>query len=211
MMEVRTLPFIPGATDIGTDWEYAMRREMQEIIPGLFLGPYAAANKTKLNSLLRSGITHIVCIRQDVEANFVRANFPEHFRYLILNIADLWTENIIQHFPKVKEFVDNCLNNGGKALIHGNAGISRSAALVIAYIMEKYGISYKCALQHVQQRRFCISPNESFANQLMEYEPIYKARHTLESGQSSQITGVLKRKHTEDETEHGDVEMSGDS
>jgi len=45
--------------------------------------------------------------------------------------------NIIPHFKTVNEFVTQALDSGGKVLIHGNAGISRSAALIIAYIMEK--------------------------------------------------------------------------
>lgn len=61
---------------------------------------------------------------------------------MVLNIADTLTENIIQHFQPVKAFIDDALNNGGKVLVHGNAGISRCAALVIAYIMEKYGLTH---------------------------------------------------------------------
>jgi serine/threonine/tyrosine-interacting protein len=116
---------------------------MQEIIPGVFLGPYSAAMKSKLDHLMNHGITHIICVRQDIEAHFIRPNFPEIFKYLVLDIADNVTENIIQHFPKVRLFIDESLSNGGKTLIHGNAGISRSAALVLAYIMEKYGLSCK--------------------------------------------------------------------
>ena len=63
------------------------------------------------------------------------------YRYLVLNIADTATENIIQHFHKVKAFIDDGLNSGGQVLVHGNAGISRSAALVLAYVMETYGLS----------------------------------------------------------------------
>ncbi len=45
------------------------------------------------------------------------------------------------------------------------------------------------AFYYVQQRRFCINPNEGFAQQLSEYEPIYKARLTYERGQPSQENG----------------------
>lgn len=31
------------------DWAYQMRRQMQEIVPGLFLGPYAAAMKQQVS------------------------------------------------------------------------------------------------------------------------------------------------------------------
>ncbi|XP_046558057.1 TATA-box-binding protein-like [Haliotis rubra] len=181
------------------DWEYIMRREMQEIIPGLFLGPYGAAAKSKFPLLQGLGITHIVCIRQTNEARFIKPNFPDHMRYLVLDIADTVTENIICHFGKVKCFLDECFSYGGKALVHGNAGISRSGALVIAFVMEKYGLTYRDAFVYVQQRRFCINPNEGFAQQLMEYEPIYRAR--LSASSSSTDTGLLKRKTRHDEDE----------
>lgn len=198
-MEVLSFPPIPDNEIV--DWSYTMRRDMQEILPGLFLGPYAAAMKSKLNILLKCGITHIICIRQNIEANFIRPNFPDHFRYLVLDIADTLTENIIQYFPKVRDFLDECSSMGGKALVHGNAGISRSAALVIAFIMEKYGLAYKEAFLYVQQKRFCINPNEGFARQLMEYEPIYKARLTMMNGGRSSDNCLLKRKHEDDDEE----------
>ncbi|GFG32565.1 hypothetical protein Cfor_12346 [Coptotermes formosanus] len=186
-------PEIPKVHD-SEEWTYTMRRTMQEIVPGLFLGPYSSAMKSKLDHLAHHGITHIVCVRQDIEAHFIRPNFPEKFKYLVLNIADSVTENIIQHFPKVRQFVDESLAMGGKTLIHGNAGISRSAALVLAYIMEKYGLSCKDAFSMVQERRFCINPNEGFMAQLKEFEPIYKAQRTLQNGQCSTEKGQNKRR-----------------
>lgn len=184
----------PPDTGDSMDWIYVMRRDMQEIIPGLFLGPYAAAMKSKKSILQEHNITHIVCIRQSIEANFIRPNFPTLFRYLVLDIADVCTENIIQYIPQVRDFIDSCYECGGKVLVHGNAGISRSAALVIGYIMEKYGLSYKNAYMFVQQKRFCINPNEGFAQQLTEYEPIYRARQCTNIADISCPTGSLKRK-----------------
>ncbi|CAH2329012.1 serine threonine tyrosine-interacting [Pelobates cultripes] len=164
---------------VNQDWSYPMRREMQEILPGLYLGPYSAAMKSKLSILQKYGITHIICIRQNIEANFIKPNFQQLFRYLVLDIADNPIENIIRFFPMTKEFIDGCLQNGGKVLIHGNAGISRSAALVIAYIMETFGIKYREAFTYVQERRFCINPNAGFVHQLQEYEAIYLAKLTI--------------------------------
>ncbi|XP_022598922.1 serine/threonine/tyrosine-interacting protein isoform X2 [Seriola dumerili] len=161
-------PSLPATKEDLLDWAYPMRREMQEILPGLFLGPYSAAMKSKLPILERQGITHIVCVRQDIEANFIKPNFPHTFRYLVLDIADNPVENIIRFFPTTKEFIDSCLATGGKVLVHGNAGISRSAALVIAYLMETFGMKYRDAFSHVQERRFCINPNVGFVHQLQE-------------------------------------------
>ncbi|BFZ11793.1 hypothetical protein BsWGS_14832 [Bradybaena similaris] len=180
------------------DWEYSMRRQMQEIVPGLFLGPYAAAMKSKLECLQNAGITHIVCIRQSIEANFIRPNFPQHFRYLVLDIADSPTENIIKHFKQTKEFIDDCLALGGKVLVHGNGGISRSAAVVIAYVMEKYSLSCREAVASVSMKRFCISLNDGFLNQLAEYEHIYRAQSLCDTSEAA-FQNLLKRKRREDD------------
>lgn len=120
-----------------------MRRSMQEIIPGVFLGPYLSASKSHLESLLQNGITHIVCVRQEDEAHFIRPNFLDTFKYLIVELADSIYESIIPHFSQVRKFLQECRSEGGKVLIHGNNGISRSAALVLAYIMEEYCLTFK--------------------------------------------------------------------
>lgn len=77
---------------------------------------------------------------------------------------------------QVSQFIDECLSKNGSVLVHGNAGISRSAALVIAYIMEKQNMTSAQAIRAVQRKRFCIFPNEGFRRQLIEYEPILQAR-----------------------------------
>lgn len=188
-----SFPTVPHLSDSNEEWKYSMRRTMQEIIPGVFLGPYSAAMRSKLNDLKSNGITHIICVRHTLEAQFIRANFLDHFKYLILDIADSATQNIIQHFSAVRDFIDDTLEHGGKVLVHGNAGISRSAALVLAYVMEKYGLSIKDAYDLVQQRRFCINPNDGFMAQLREFEPIYKAQRILQHGQTSADTVRNKR------------------
>ncbi|KAK6621132.1 hypothetical protein RUM43_011438 [Polyplax serrata] len=186
-------PKIPQIQE-ANEWAYIMRRTMQEIVPGLYLGPYSAATKSKLDVLLHSGITHVVCVRQDVESRIIKPHFADRFKYLVLNIADTNTENIIKHFPNVCVFIEEAISNGGKCLVHSNAGISRSAALVMAYIMQKYGLSSREAFTLVQQRRFCINPNEGFMAQLREFEPIYRAQQSRINGQCSTENNRNKRR-----------------
>ncbi|MGH0139717.1 UNVERIFIED_CONTAM: hypothetical protein FKN15_019732 [Acipenser sinensis] len=61
--------------------------------------------KSKLPVLEKLGITHIVCVRQDIEANFIKPNFPQKFRYLVFDIADNPVENIIRYFPREYEAI----------------------------------------------------------------------------------------------------------
>ncbi|XP_055468216.1 serine/threonine/tyrosine-interacting protein isoform X2 [Psammomys obesus] len=193
-------PSLPQCKDDAEEWTYPMRREMQEVLPGLFLGPYSSAMKSKLPTLQKHGITHIICIRQNIEANFIKPNFQQLFRYLVLDIADNPVENIIRFFPMTKEFIDGSLQNGGKVLVHGNAGISR-----------------RDAFAYVQERRFCINPNAGFVHQLQEYEAIYLAKLTIQMMSPLQIerslsvhsgtTGSLKRTH-EEEDDFGNMQVA---
>lgn len=47
------------------EWRYEMRREAQEILPGLLLGPFQPS--VKLPVLHKLGITHVVCITEERE------------------------------------------------------------------------------------------------------------------------------------------------
>ncbi|XP_036773927.1 serine/threonine/tyrosine-interacting protein isoform X1 [Manis pentadactyla] len=193
-------PSLPQCKEDAEEWTYPMRREMQEILPGLFLGPFSSAMKSKLSILQKYGITHIICIRQNIEANFIKPNFQQLFRYLVLDIADNPVENIIRFFPMTKEFIDGSLQTGGKVLVHGNAGISR-----------------RDAFAYVQERRFCINPNAGFVHQLQEYEAIYLAKLTIQMMSPLQIerslsvhsgtTGSLKRTH-EDDDDFGNMQVA---
>ena len=53
----------------------------------------------------------------------------------------------------------------GKVLVHCVMGRSRSASLVLAYLMMEQGLSVVGAIEHVRQRR-CILPNHGFLRQL---------------------------------------------
>lgn len=48
------------------DWRYEMRRQAQEIVPGLFIGPYQSSRS--LEELRALGITDILCITDAREA-----------------------------------------------------------------------------------------------------------------------------------------------
>ncbi|XP_072165152.1 serine/threonine/tyrosine-interacting protein-like [Diadema setosum] len=201
LLQTLKFPQIPNRDGEPGDWVYTRRREMQEILPGLYLGPYAAATKSKLPVLLEHGITHILCITQAPEAALIKPNFPDRFQYLVLDIADNAMENIIRHLPTVKNFIDACLQAGGRVLVHGNAGISRSAALVIGYLMETYGLRYRTAYHYVQERRFCISVNDGFASQLKAYESIFTARIQMQQNASENLQLGTKRPLEEEEME----------
>jgi hypothetical protein len=54
-------------------------------------------------------------------------------------------------------------------------GISRSAAVVIAYLIREHGQSYEQAHAFVKSRRACIKPNSGFVAVLKEWEKMVRA------------------------------------
>ncbi|KAG0416073.1 hypothetical protein HPB47_006749, partial [Ixodes persulcatus] len=64
---------------------------------------------------------------------------------------------------------------GSKVLVHCKMGISRSASVVIAYVMKAYDLDLDQALEFVKRRRSCIKPNSGFLKQLETYRGILNA------------------------------------
>jgi len=180
---------------------------MQEIVPGVFLGPYAAAGKKNLSRLESAGVTHVICVRQEIEKNFIKPNFEPQLKYLVITLADSCLETLIPKIKESKDFIDKCLSAGGKVLVHCNDGMSRSASLVIAYIMQTFGLDFKSALNYVQQRRFCVQPNDGFEQQLKEFEPIYRALIENRQEARSQESTCSKRSRDEDSDDDGDIDV----
>ncbi|KAL7074810.1 hypothetical protein ACQ4LE_005604 [Meloidogyne hapla] len=118
-----------------------------------------------LELLLTNKITHIINV-----ATGVQCLFPENINYLALTALDVPTENLKRHFDRAIKFIYNAVGNGGKVLIHCNAGISRSTSIVIAYLMHYKKLTVDKALEHVRSQRPIARPNDGFMRQLREYE-----------------------------------------
>ncbi|KAI8362871.1 phosphatases II [Mortierella sp. GBAus27b] len=179
------------------EWRYEQRREMQEILPAIYLGPHSATRN--LEELQRAGITHIVTLLDSSESRILKVHHPNHFNYLQLEISDAATQNLITLFPAVKQFIDKAIiEDRGKVLVNCMSGISRSPAFVVAYLMESTGMEYEVVYRFVQNKRFCMNPNPGFKHQLEEYGPIYTAIQALGS-QPTEFRTSLRRPAPEDD------------
>ncbi len=152
---------------------YLLRTEpdltIDQIIPNLYLSGDDVAQDY---DLLRSkSITHILNLTTNVACLYANRNI----KYKHLIVYDLPHENILKHFTDAFEFMNGALfdENQGVVLVHCNAGVSRSSAFVIGYLMTR-GVfkSYSKAYTHVKQCRNKVSPNHGFVSQLKRFESI---------------------------------------
>ena len=77
--------------------------------------------------------------------------------------------NLQKFFPLVFKFIDKARSDGGRVFVHCFAGLSRSATIVIAYLMKDKALTFAAAYDFVNARR-CIQPNEGFRRQLRKFE-----------------------------------------
>lgn len=190
---------VEGPPDV--EWKYEMRRQCQEVLPNLLLGPFLVSKS--LETLNELGITHILCIRDVKEAFSVRARFPQNFTYLELDVQDNEDQNLIRVYPQARDFILGALAAGGRVLVHCNGGISLSPAFVIMFVMEQYQMTSEQAIQLVQNKRYCISPNGGFMSQIKEYEPIYRAKQAVSAGPPPDLRNV-RRKRDDDDDDDGE-------
>ena len=93
----------------------------------------------------------------------LKSNFPNDFEYLEIGIWDESDVDIRQYFSAAFAFIDKIIQDEGKrVLVHCAMGVSRSATIVIAYLMHKERISLMDAFRKVKDRRPCIEPNRGF-------------------------------------------------
>lgn len=94
----------------------------------------------------------------------------ERPEYLRVPIKDSRESNLSEYFDEVADMIEKTRQIDGRSVVHCVAGVSRSASLVIAYLMKYADMSLKNAFQHVRSVRPQIRPNVGFFKQLIEYE-----------------------------------------
>ncbi|KAJ8317040.1 hypothetical protein KUTeg_004944, partial [Tegillarca granosa] len=134
-----------------------------ELLSHLYIGD--ASNAACKDDLLQLGITAILNV-----SSTCRNHFHEDFRYKNIPVDDNKVTDLSQWFQEAISFIDSVKMQGGKTLVHCQAGISRSATICLAYIMYTERLSLDAAFEYVKSRRNVISPNVNFMQQLHNFE-----------------------------------------
>ncbi|KAG5855319.1 hypothetical protein ANANG_G00047850 [Anguilla anguilla] len=134
-----------------------------EILPFLYLGSaYHASRQDYLSDLQITALLNVS--RRDTQQS------KGHFHYKWIPVEDSHMADISSHFQEAIEFIDFVKQEGGKVLVHCEAGISRSPTICMAYIMKTKSLQLEEAFDFIKQRRALISPNFGFMGQLLQFE-----------------------------------------
>jgi len=155
---------------------------MSEVRPWLFLGSVGdALDRDRLQS---NSVTHILNAAKECDSGspLSDADFGG-LVYKKLNLVDHSDEPIVGVFEEAFEFIEEAKRMRGKVLVHCQRGISRSATLVIAYIMKTEALTLESAFASVRAKRSIVNPNLGFVLTLQGYqEQLYpESNHTITS------------------------------
>lgn len=150
------------------------------ILPFLYLGNLNhASNALMLKEL---GITHVVSLGESALAppsppNFSfsktfnssdgEASAPQNSLWLeerlgniavldLKNFADDGIDSIQPHIDEAIDFISDAQRRGGKVLVHCKVGVSRSASIVIAYLMRDLRLDLASSYLLTRSRRLNI-------------------------------------------------------
>ncbi|XP_042358477.1 dual specificity protein phosphatase 13 [Plectropomus leopardus] len=177
-MSLRDPPYEPPTVSELQEFLLADRQptgHVNQVWPNLFIGnEVAARDKPSLHSL---GITHIVNAAHrppDADAGlgshlYVKTG-PRFYRDMKVDYYGVEADDAIgfilsPFFYPTARYIRAALGMGGRVFVHCLMGVSRSATLVLAYLMIVEGLRLQEAVAAVRPHRD-ICPNPGFLMQL---------------------------------------------
>ena len=139
---------------------YKNANPIDHIIDNIYLGDFRTADN--INMLREYNITHIINCAFNLPNKF-----PDQITYKRLDLRDEVDQPIIQKMEEAYEFIKE--NKDKNIFIHCVFGKSRSASVVIFYVMKEKKLNFNDAKNFVKNIRNIVDPNEGFETELNRY------------------------------------------
>ncbi|KAI4115523.1 MAG: hypothetical protein LQ345_003891 [Seirophora villosa] len=190
------------------DWKYTNRWDAQRILPFLYLGPVSAARSRAF--LEGNGITMVLAVRdtKTAAARLLASNVAAEMNLAYATVDTAGNQELIAAFPRGIDTINAHLSavyhqsqgrdpaaSPGRVLVFCESGNTRSAAMVVAYIMAMFSMSVIRAILLVQSQRFAVAFDEDTKLMLQTYDSILSAKrevlHTARQDSGGQSNGSL--------------------
>lgn len=145
------------------DMDEHNKQHMREIIPNLFLG--SKGNAYNSSEIQYFKINNIVNAAYEIQNKFINTIEYKNFQW-----NDVEDFNILQDLDIVTEYIHKLLTCKKNVFVHCYAGRSRSASIIIAYLIAFYDKTYEEAYKIVKGIKDDICPNPGFIEQLKIFE-----------------------------------------
>lgn len=165
------------------------------ILPFLYLGSQVDAMNQELLK------NHNITYELNVSTTCPKPDFIQDSHFLRIPVNDNYSDKLLPHFPKAINFLDKVRESSGCVLVHCLGGISRSATVAIAYIMQHMKMTSDDAYRYVKGKRATISPNFNFLGQLLEYEKQLIVSSILPAKSESSLLRMSKERLEKGETD----------
>jgi hypothetical protein len=132
------------------------------MFPNIYVSNYSTS--TNLELLQDLGITHIISVIPSFNPPFL-----DKFKYLHIEAYDDDWQDMTCFFKETNTFIENCLVNNGKVLIHCMVGRSRSMTIFLAFLINM--VRGKC--QSFDYNNIKIIGNDTKSN-LIEHNNLAK-------------------------------------
>ncbi|XP_044034785.1 dual specificity protein phosphatase 13-like [Siniperca chuatsi] len=142
---------------------------VDEVWPNLFIGDMSVANDRY--SLWKLGITHVLNVAHGrMHCQGSHDFYGSAVDYYGVPADDSPCFDLSRYFFPSAEYIQSALDTAGaRVFVHCAVGVSRSASLVLAYLMIHHHYTLLEAINTVKERRW-IFPNRGFLKQLCALE-----------------------------------------
>ncbi|KAH6832562.1 dual specificity protein phosphatase-like protein [Perilla frutescens var. hirtella] len=99
------------------------------------------------------------------------------FVRMAVPLRDMESEDLLDYLDVCLDFIEDSRKEGS-VLVHCFAGVSRSAAIITAYLMKSEQLSLEDAIESLKQSCESVCPNDGFLEQLKMFEQMgFKVDH----------------------------------
>jgi len=136
---------------------------MTEVIPNLYI---CGVSALKPSTIIALNFDLVVNCTKEVP----NMNLPPDVDRLKLWLDDTEETDLMPHLHTAVDYIRMIMEVDGRVLVHCVAGVSRSAAVCLAYLVKYEHMTLRQAYDHMAALRARVRPNLGFWRQLIEFE-----------------------------------------